>query len=133
MIWNGIGTFLFWAATILLLTGRGEFLLAGYNLMPKDTKDEYKRENDLAAILKYVGRMVMLPLALVSSLAFTSRIAGFSILTRDGTNNFIVNGPVTAIVVVGVVIYSVYIIFQLNSQRFRRDNTNSMQKESHPK
>jgi hypothetical protein len=39
-----------------LMTGRGWFLLAGYNTMPKNKKEQY----DTVALCKFIGKIVLL-------------------------------------------------------------------------
>jgi hypothetical protein len=41
--------------TILLLTGRGSFLIAGYNTLPGETKDKY----DQPALCRFVGKVLI--------------------------------------------------------------------------
>jgi len=43
MIWVSIATILSWAVAILMLTGRGSFLIAGYNTAVKKVKNLQKR------------------------------------------------------------------------------------------
>jgi len=45
----------------ILLTGRGEFLLAGYNTMPKNQKAQY----DTPALCKFMGKIILLLAVLV--------------------------------------------------------------------
>ena len=46
--------------SIILLMGRGSFLIAGYNTMPKEEKEKY----DTTALCKFVGK-ILLALGLV--------------------------------------------------------------------
>ena len=47
--------------SLILLTGRGSFLLAGYNTMPKSKKEQY----DTPALCKFAGKIFMPIAALV--------------------------------------------------------------------
>ena len=47
--------------SFILLTGRGSFLLAGYNTMPKSKKEQY----DTPALCKFGGKIFMAIAALV--------------------------------------------------------------------
>jgi len=47
--------------SIILLTGRGSFLLAGYNTMPKSKKEQY----DTPALCRFAGKIFMPIAALV--------------------------------------------------------------------
>jgi len=47
--------------SLILLTGRGSFLLAGYNTMPKSKKEQY----DTSALCKFAGKIFMLIAILV--------------------------------------------------------------------
>ena len=40
---------------IYLSTGRGTFLIAGYNTMPKEEKEKY----DAVALCKFMGKMML--------------------------------------------------------------------------
>ena len=46
--------------SFILLTGRGSFLLAGYNTMPKSKKEQY----DTPALCKFAGKIFM-PIAVL--------------------------------------------------------------------
>jgi len=45
----------------ILLTGRGEFMLAGYNTMPKSKKERY----DTPALCKFMGKIILLLAVLI--------------------------------------------------------------------
>ena len=51
----------FIALGIVFLTGRGSFLIAGYNTMSKDKKEEY----DKVALCKFMGK-IMMPMGILS-------------------------------------------------------------------
>ena len=59
-IYASVGSLLI-VASIILLTGRGSFLLAGYNTMPKSKKKQY----DTPALCKFAGKIFMTIAALV--------------------------------------------------------------------
>ena len=46
----------FLVLSIYFLTGRGWFLLAGYNTMPKDEKEKY----DSKALCKFIGKITLI-------------------------------------------------------------------------
>jgi len=50
--------------SLILLTGRGSFLLAGYNTMPKSKKEQY----DTPALCKFAGKIFM-PIAILAILS----------------------------------------------------------------
>ena len=58
-IYAAIGGLLI-VVSLILLTGRGSFLLAGYNTMPKSKKDQY----DTPALCKFAGKIFM-PIAIL--------------------------------------------------------------------
>lgn len=58
---SGILAIMFMAMAIVLLTGRGAFLIAGYNTMPKKEKERY----DSAALCKFFGK-ILLPIGLAT-------------------------------------------------------------------
>jgi uncharacterized membrane protein len=115
-----IVTLLMWTATILFLMGRGANLIAGYNTMPREAKAEDGRINDVKARNKYLGKMYMLPITLLFTLASVLRLFGVSVLVQSGNLSLIVNGWVTVLFAVGFVIYTIFIIIQLNSEKFKR-------------
>ena len=49
--------------SVILLTGRGSVLIAGYNTLPKDEKAKY----DKSALSKFMGK-ILLPLAILTAL-----------------------------------------------------------------
>ena len=51
-------------ASLILLTGRGSFLLAGYNTMPKSKKEQY----DTPVLCKFAGKIFM-PIAILAILS----------------------------------------------------------------
>ena len=46
--------------SVVMLTGRGSFLIAGYNTMPESKKAEY----DAAALCKFIGK-ILLPIGVL--------------------------------------------------------------------
>jgi hypothetical protein len=60
IIFGAVGAFLI-AVSLILLTGRGSFLLAGYNTMPKEKKAQY----DAKALCKFVGK-ILLPIGVLT-------------------------------------------------------------------
>ena len=57
---------------IVLLTGRGSFLIAGFNTMPKDKKAGY----DAAALSRFVGK-ILTPIGILTALFAIESIAGW--------------------------------------------------------
>ena len=45
---------------IILLSGRGSFLLAGYNTMSKSKKEEFRKKYDIDAICRFAGKLAIL-------------------------------------------------------------------------
>lgn len=60
LVITGVIGMLFVVMAIVLLTGRGSFLIAGYNTMPKKEKEEY----DNKALCKFLGK-ILLPIGLL--------------------------------------------------------------------
>jgi hypothetical protein len=60
IVFGGLGA-LFVIISIVLLTGRGSFLLAGYNTMPKSEKAKY----DTKALCKFFGK-ILLPIGVLA-------------------------------------------------------------------
>jgi len=57
---------------IVLLTGRGSFLIAGFNTMSKDRKAKY----DAQALSKFIGK-ILLPIGILLPFVGIERIAGW--------------------------------------------------------
>jgi len=57
---------------IILLTGRGSNLVAGFNTMPKDEKTKY----DAKALSKFIGK-ILLPIGILIPLSGKESIAGW--------------------------------------------------------
>jgi len=49
--------------SLIMLTGRGSFLIAGYNTMPESEKEKY----DAVALSKFIGK-ILLPIAILTIL-----------------------------------------------------------------
>ena len=62
IICGAIGGVMF-IMSLILLTGRGSFLVAGYNTMSKSEKERY----DAVALSKFVGK-ILLPMAILTTL-----------------------------------------------------------------
>ena len=73
IIWGAIGAGLI-IISIILLTGRGSFLLAGYNTMSKEKKAQY----DTKALCKFMGK-IFLPIGILAPFAGIERIASWFI------------------------------------------------------
>jgi len=58
--------------SIVLLAGRGSFLIAGFNTMPKEGKEKY----DAKALSKFIGK-ILLPIGVLLPLQGIERIAGW--------------------------------------------------------
>ena len=55
--------------SLILLTGRGSFLIAGYNTMSKSEKEKY----DTVALSKFMGK-ILLPMAILTVLVGIERL-----------------------------------------------------------
>jgi len=64
---------IFLIMSIFLLTGRGSFLVAGYNTMSKADKEKYNTK----ALCKFVGA-ILLPFAILTPLISAAAIFGIS-------------------------------------------------------
>ena len=73
MVFCVIGAF-FIALAILLLTGRGAFLLAGYNTKPESEREKY----DAKAMCKFMGK-ILLPMGILAPFAGIESIASWSL------------------------------------------------------
>jgi len=56
----------------VLLAGRGSFLIAGFNTLPKDQKAKY----DAKALSKFIGK-ILLPIGILTIFAGMERIVGW--------------------------------------------------------
>jgi ABC-type Na+ efflux pump permease subunit len=61
------------AAAIVLLTGRGSWLIAGFNTMTKEEKEQY----DKRALCKFMGK-ILLPIGMLTPLPVLSGILDMS-------------------------------------------------------
>ena len=59
------------AMTIIMLTGRGAFLIAGYNTMPKSQREKY----DTKRMCKFTGK-ILLPISILTILIGFERFGG---------------------------------------------------------
>ena len=73
IIFCAVGVF-FIALSILLLTGRGTFLLSGYNTKPESEREEY----DAKAMCKFMGKII-LPMGILAPFAGIESISGWSL------------------------------------------------------
>ena len=122
MIWVSIATILSWAVAILLLTGRGSFLIAGYNTSGKEGRELAKKEYDIPGITRYLGRMIMLPLAIIMSVIFVTGLTG--LIDLDSMNTIGSQGLsvfIGLIVTFGVFGYIMFILHQITSGKFKRE------------
>jgi len=93
--------------SIVLLTGRGSFLLAGYNLKPKSEKEKY----DAPAMCRFMGK-IMLPISLLVILT------GIEAL-HDVLWLWIVAGAI----IVGLLVFA--IIYTNTGNRFKKQATHN--------
>jgi len=122
MIWVSIATILSWAVAILMLTGRGSFLIAGYNTSGKEGRELAKKEYDIPGITRYLGRMIMLPLAIIMSAIFVTGLTG--LIDLDSMNTIGSQGLsvfIGLIVTFGVFGYIMFILHQITSGKFKRE------------
>lgn len=87
---------------IILLTGRGADMIAGYNTLPKTEKDKY----DSAALCKFVGKIV-LPIGVLTPLVAVGVMLDAPLLIYG-----------TIAVTLGLVIFAV--IYVNTGNRFRK-------------
>jgi len=120
MIWSSIAALLSWAAAILMLTGRGSFLIAGYNTSGKKGRELAKKEYDIPGITKYIGKMIMLPLAIIFTFIL---IAGLTGLIDLNAMNSIVSQGLS--VLIGLIItfgsfgYIMFVLTRIISGKFK--------------
>jgi len=121
MIWSAIATVISWAAAILMLTGRGSFLIAGYNTSGKEGKALAEKEYDIPGITRYLGKMIMLPLAIIFTLVFIIGLIGF--IDLDAMNTIVSQGMsifISLIVIFGMFGYIMFVLIQITSGKFKR-------------
>ena len=121
MIWSSIATVLSWAAAILMLTGRGSFLIAGYNTSGKEGRALAEREYDIPGITRYLGKMIMLPMAIIFTLVFLLSV--FGLIDPDAMNTIGSQGLsifISLIIVFGMFGYIMYVLIQITSGKFTR-------------
>lgn len=88
---------------IVLLTGRGSFLIAGYNTLSKEEKEKY----DVKALCRFMGK-ILLPIGIfVPVIAINSVFIGIEWLPL-----------VFAVIVIGLSIFTV--IYANTGNRFRK-------------
>ena len=90
--------------SIYLLTGRGSFLLAGYNTKPKSEKEKY----DAPAMCRFMGK-ILLPISILVALT--------GIKTLHVLWFFIVAGAI----IVGLLVFA--IIYANTGNRFKKQVT----------
>jgi energy-converting hydrogenase Eha subunit H len=59
---------LLWAAAIKCIIGCDWILVSGVNTLPKEEKQKYKEQHDMVAMNRYIGKRMLLPMAVVCSL-----------------------------------------------------------------
>ena len=102
LVITGVIGMLLVVMAIILLTGRGSFLIAGYNTMPKKEKGEY----DSKALCKFLGK-ILLPIGLL-----TPSIA------IGGIYNILWITFVYVAVVIGLVIFA--LVYANTGNRFKK-------------
>ncbi len=88
--------------SVFLLKGRGAFLIAGYNTLPKSEQAKY----DSKAMCKFVGK-ILLPIGILTPLLPVGLMLGFGWA-----------GIVFAVVVVGLVVFA--LVYLNTKNRFRK-------------
>jgi len=121
MIWALIATILSWIAAVLMLTGRGSFLIAGYNTSGKAGKELVEKEYDIQGITRYIGKMIMLPLAIIVTVILIIGLSG--LIDLDSMNT--IGSPglsifIGLIVTFGVFGYIMFVLHQITSGKFKR-------------
>ena len=93
-----------------MLSGRGSFLIAGYNTMPKEEKEKY----DIKGLCKFIGRKILIPVGLLT--VFFA--VGLTIGVQD--NNTVLWFTIIAYTII-VLALSVFAVVYLNTgNRFRK-------------
>jgi len=121
MIWTIIAAILSWAAAVLMLTGRGSFLIAGYNTSGKEGRELAKKEYDIPEITKYIGKMIMLPLAIIFTVILFAGLSG--LIDLDAMNTIVSQGLsvfISLIVIFGGFSYIMFVLIQITSGRFKK-------------
>ena len=121
MIWVSIVTILSWAVAILMLTGRGSFLIAGYNTSGKEGRELAKKEYDIPGITRYLGKMVMLPIAVIMSVIHVIGLTG--LIDLDSMNTIGAQGLsvfIGLIVTFGAFGYIMFILHQITAGKFKK-------------
>ena len=121
MIWSSIATVLSWAIAILMLTGRGSFLIAGYNTSGKEGRELAKKEYDIPGITRYIGKMIMLPLAIIFTLILLTGLSG--LIDLDAMNTITSQGLsvfIGLIVTFGVFGYIMFVLIRITSGKFNK-------------
>ena len=85
---------------IILLSGRGSFLVAGFNTLPKDIKDTY----DKKALSKFFGK-ILLPIAFLTFLLLIEDIFSWYVWAYT-------------VIVLGICLFA--IIYSRTGGRFRK-------------
>ena len=101
LVITGIMGILIVISSIFLLSGRGSFLIAGFNTMSKDEKEKYNKK----ALCKFVGKL-LLPIGILLPCLAIGGILGISWFPA-----------VYIVVVLGIVIFAV--IYANTGNRFR--------------
>ena len=123
MIWIIIVTIILWVAAILMLTGRGSFLIAGYNTSGKEGRRIAREEYDIPKITKYLGKMIMLPLAIIFTAVLVVGLLGLDV------NKMNAIGPPGLSIAIGLVItfgmfgYIMYVVAKVVSAFHKNEKT----------
>jgi len=104
-----------------MLTGRGSFLISGYNTSGKDGRALAQKEYDIRGITRYLGKMILLPLAIITSVLLIIGLTGLI----DLDNMTVIGSPGLSIFIglvasFGIFGYVMFVHVQITSGRFTR-------------
>ena len=105
-----------WAATIVLLIGRGAiFSVGAHYMLDKEEKETYEKTVDSKAQYKFLGTALMLPLSIVFTILTAVEIMETELWEWLRSSPWI--GSAVFVIIFG---YVFFIINRLNSGKFRK-------------
>ena len=86
---------IFWILTVICLKGCNKIFISGYSTASDDEKKKYKEKYDVAAMNKFLGKVVFLPLsvfctALIPMFIYESMLHGLLIGVITGIASIII-------------------------------------------
>ena len=103
---------LFWVIGIICIKGCNVILVSGANLMPKEDRKKYKEKHDIIAMNRYIGKVIILPLAALCSFMSVTMITEFAWME---SNWF---AGITIAAVIGIIALCFYGAVQILGSRF---------------